>query len=85
MAIERNWTMNNSDINVVGEQLNFDWNDVCEQKQALGIYGEDGSGYAVVMRGDQSDYREYPNIVAIFDKIFNDHPDMREIYILDNF
>ena len=84
MAIALQWTMDNSDINVVGEELGFEWNAVCASVQDCGIYGQDGAGGIYIDRSDIEEF-ECSMIRAIFTKIFNDHPGMEDIHVIDNF
>lgn len=84
MAIERKWTMDNSDINEVGESLGFEWNAVCDEVANEELHGSDGSGYCTVTRRGYKGMNSQV-LVAIFDKIFNEHPDMQDIIVLDNF
>lgn len=82
MAIEQLWVMDNSDINVVGVQLGYDWNAVCNEVQREGLYGEDGDGSTSVARDDVDDFTS-PMIKAIFEHIFATHPTMDEIKIVN--
>ena len=41
MAIQKRWTMLNSDICEVGEKLGFEWNAVVEEIQNQGFYAEE--------------------------------------------
>jgi len=78
--LEVRYCMNNSDINVVGGMLGYNWNDVCNYVQQTEIYGQDGCGYTLVERGDTFDHEQ---IDAIFEKIFSDNPEVDQIYILN--
>lgn len=80
--IEPSYSIDNSDINVVGELLGFDWNTVCDACQEEGLYGEDGSGYCSVSR---STTFENEMITAIFEKIFTDNPNIDSLRIIDDF
>jgi hypothetical protein len=80
--IEPSYSIDNSDINVVGELLGFDWNSVCDACQEEGIYGQDGSGSYNVSRGERF---ENDMITAIFEKIFEDNPNAKTIRIIDDF
>lgn len=78
--LEVQYCMNNSEINVVGEMLGYDWNDVCDYIAERGVYGEDGSGYTIVRRGYIFNHE---HIDAIFEKIFSDNPEVNKIFILN--
>lgn len=80
--IEPSYCINNSDINVVGEMLGFAWNDVCDACQEEGIQGQDGSGSYNVSRGERF---ENDMITEIFEKIFEDNPNINCIRIIDDF
>jgi hypothetical protein len=80
--IEPSYTINNSDINVVGELLGFDWNVVCDACQEEELYGQDGSGSCKATRGERF---ENDMITAIFEKIFEDNPNAERITIIDDF
>lgn len=80
--IEPSYTMINSDINVVGELVGFDWNAVCDACQEEELYGQDGAGYCLVRR-NTTFHNEM--ISAIFTKIFVDNPNIENIRIIDDF
>lgn len=78
--LEVRYCMNNSDINVVGEMLGYDWNDVCDYIGELELYGEGCDGSYEVSRGTKFNHEE---IDAIFEKIFNDNPEANKICIIN--
>jgi len=80
--IEPSYSIDNSDINVVGELLGFDWNAVCDACQEEQLYGQDGAGYCSVRRNTTF---ENEMITAIFEKIFADNPSVDSIRIIDDF
>ena len=80
--IKPSYTMSNSDINVVGEMLGFDWNEICDSVQGEGLYGQDGSGYVIVKHNTRF---EDEKIKIIFNKIFSDNPEIKNITIPDDF
>lgn len=43
--VEKKFICESSDLNVIGVELGFQWNDVCDWVRKNEIYGEDGSGY----------------------------------------
>lgn len=84
MAIELQWTMQSSDINAVGQQLGYDWNKVCDEVSKCELYGTDGSGFTIVERDEHTSLSS-EILVAIFAKIFADHPDAESMCILNDF
>lgn len=82
MAIEQRWSMDNADINRVGEQLGYDWNAVCDAVQRADLYGQDGDGSIDVSREDLDDWEE-GMLKTIFLHIFESHPGMDEITIIN--
>jgi hypothetical protein len=75
------WTMENSGINVVGEHLGYDWNQVCDEISKAGFYAEDGDGAFAVYRSSKNDYSSNQIINHIMTELFAAHPDVREIQI----
>lgn len=80
--IEQRYCIKTGDINVVGEMLGYDWNDVCDMCSVDSLYGQDGSGFCTVERG-HIDF-ESEGLVKIFEKLFADNPDCKQIYILND-
>lgn len=80
--IEPKYVINNSDINVVGEMLGYDWNDVCDMTSEERLYGQDGSGGVSVSRTCKFDNED---LNKIFEKIFADNPEVESIMIVDDF
>lgn len=75
------WTMENSDINVVGVHLGYDWNNVCDEISKAGFYAEDGDGAISVYRDRNNDYSSNAVINHIMTELFAAYPDVREIQI----
>lgn len=44
IVVKKEFVCNHSDLNVIGVELGFQWNDVCRWVQEKRIYGEDGEG-----------------------------------------
>lgn len=82
MAIEQRWSMENADINRVGEKLGYDWNAVCDEVRRADLYGQDGDGSIDVSRDEIDDF-DSPVLKAIFAHIFASHPEMTEITIIN--
>jgi hypothetical protein len=45
IVVKKEFTCGNSDLNVIGVELGFQWNQVCDWIRKNGIHGEDGCGY----------------------------------------
>ena len=75
------YTMNNSDINVVGMHLGYDWNDVCDEISKARYYAEDGDGAFNVYRGET--YSENEIINKIMTAIFDNYPNVDCIQIVN--
>lgn len=45
IVVKKEFTCGNSDLNVIGVELGFQWNQVCDWIRKNGIHGEDGAGY----------------------------------------
>lgn len=82
--IEQRWTMQNSDINQVGTELGYDWNQICDEVSKDSLHGQDGSGFCEVARGDEKEFSS-PILKAIFTEIFRRHPSMNSITVMDDF
>lgn len=77
--VEPRYCIENSDLNVVGEMLGMDWNDVCDLISDAGLYGQDGAGYVVI----DPYYKYGTDIDKIIEKIFADNPGVTDIYVMD--
>lgn len=78
--LEQRYFMENSDINVVGEMLGYDWNEICDVIAKAEFYAHDGDGTFTVER----DYLPENEVLnAIFTKIFADNPECNDITISD--
>lgn len=77
------YVMNNSDLNVVGEQMGYDWNEICDEISNNGLQGSDGDGAVTVYKNRQYNKGEILN--SIINKLFEMNPDVQEIYIIDDF
>ncbi len=84
MAIKLQWTMQNSDMNVVGETLGYDWNAVCDEARRLELYGQDGEGSFSISTPLTTIFKDSKMMLEIFTKIFNDHPGMKTIEVVNN-
>lgn len=78
------YSMDNSDINVVGEHLGYDWNEVCDEISKSGFYGQDGSGSFTIFRNKKDEYCSESSIInEIFVEIFKHNPTVNEIAVID--
>lgn len=84
-VLQQVWYMNNSDINVVGEHLGYDWNEVCDHVSDAGFYAQDGDGSFSVSRSSKNDYSENEVINKIMTAIFDNYPQVSKIVINNNF
>lgn len=80
--LQRNWKMKNSDICVVGKELGFEWNTVCEAIRDEEFYGQDGAGSTYVERADLEDWSE-GIIKTILTHIFATNPGVDEIEVMN--
>lgn len=80
-VLKQTWTMENSDINVVGVHLGYDWNQVCDEISKAGFYAEDGDGAFSVYRDSENDYSSNKVINHIMVELFAAYPNVREIQI----
>ena len=80
-------TINNSDLNLVGESLDYDWNTICDEIGKHGLHGEDGCGYVSVRKYTLDVLKKYYGdmLADILYKIFEMNPEMNELYINDDF
>lgn len=78
------YTMKNSDINVVGEYLGYEWNKVCDEISKAGFYAEDGEGAFEIRRNHKNQYSNESQIInKIFVEIFNQNPKVHNITIIN--
>lgn len=79
------FTIVNSDLCHVGESLGYGWNNVCDLLQKCGLNGQDGSGFFTISKGT-AESNEYPKeVCGIFNKIFEDNPECKTLYVMDDF
>ncbi len=84
-VLEQIWYMNNSDINVVGEHLGYDWKTVCDAIRDARYYAEDMNGTFTISRSDNKDYSSNEIINKIMIAIFENYPKVNEININNDF
>lgn len=77
------YNMGNSDINVVGQYLGYDWNDVCDHVREAEFYAQDGAGAFTVTRESNNDYSENEVINKIFTEIFKNYPHVNKIQVVN--
>lgn len=80
-VLEQVWHMGTSDINVIGEHLGYEWNDVCDAVSDSRFYAEDGAGSFTVSRAKKNDYSDNEMINKIFIAIFENYPQVNQITI----
>lgn len=73
----------NSDLCAVGESMGYDWNTICDWLQEADLQGSDGSGFFIISQKPVKSYRSEVN--NIFNKIFEDNPECKELYVMDDF
>lgn len=73
--------MDNSGLNVVGEHLGYDWNQVCDAVGQAEYYAEDGDGSFTVQRSKKNDYSSNAIINAIMVAIFEQYPHVNKVRI----
>ena len=81
-VLEQVWSMNSSDVNVVGEHLGYGWNAVCDAIRDAEFYAMDGDGSFTVERGELPSNEMINHIMTA---IFENHPGVDEIRISNNF
>lgn len=74
--------MVSGDVNVVGEELGFDWNAVCDAVSDAELYGQDGDGYTTVYRRDPTKWKA-GMIKTIFEHVFATHPGVDVIRVMN--
>lgn len=82
------YTMNNSDINVVGDKLGYDWNEICDEIDKYGCSGQDGDGFIEIFKmTDKNRFHErYGEILGtILFTIFEMNPLVDSIYVMNDF
>lgn len=77
------YSMDNSDINVVGEYLGYDWNEICDEISSEGFYGQDGTGCFYISRSSKNEYADSKILNEIFVEIFKHNPTVNEITVID--
>ena len=75
------WTMQSSDMCVVGGELGIEWNTVCKAIRDEDFYGQEDGG-VLVERDDIADWED-GIIKTIFEHIFATHPHVDEISVMN--
>lgn len=82
--VKKKYSMFNSDFNVLGEEMGYEWNLICKEIKNYELYGMDGIGYLYLDRDELDFYIETYGIMGkIISKIFEMNPEANEIYILN--
>lgn len=79
------FTIVNSDLCKVGELLGYDWNNMCDLLQKHHLNGKDGSGYFSISKGTAENNEYSEEICNVFNKIFEDNPECKTLYVMDDF
>lgn len=85
--VKLRYTINNSDLNVVGEQLGYDWNTICDEIDKHELHGQDGDGLVSISKDTIDVLKEYYGdmLSHILFSIFEKNPNMTKLFIIDNF
>lgn len=79
--LEQWFVMASGDVNVVGEELGFDWNAVCDAVSDAELYGQDGDSYTTVYRRDPQRWAE-GMLKTIFEHVFAAYPHVDAIRVM---
>ena len=83
-VLECVYSMDNAGMNVVGEHLGYDWNQICDEVREAGFYAEDGDGAFSVYRDAKNEYCSSSKILnEIFVAIFAHYPKVDKIQIVN--
>lgn len=85
-VVKKSFTCNNSDLNVIGVELGYGWNQVCDWIREYQIYGQDGCGYYYLSFEDFDEgYFESPDIPGIHKILYEllKQSDFEDILITD--
>lgn len=77
------YSIHNSDINIVGEYLGYDWNQICEEIQEEGFYAEDGDGAFTISFSPKNDYAKSKVLNDILIAIFEHYPHVKKLQIVN--
>ena len=84
-VLEQKWVMYNSDLNVVGEYLGYEWNQVREGIGDAEFYAKDGDGLFSVRKNKDSIYSKSEIANEIIKSIFDEYTEVDVIYIVNDF
>jgi len=56
--------IDNSDLNIKGESLGYDWNTICDWIRENELYGQDGEGYTTISRDGKYFPKEFQHIIT---------------------
>ena len=81
-ALQQKFVLETGGINVVGEELGFDWNAVCDAIADEELYGMDGDSSITVRRRDLQTWTD-GMLKTIFEHIFASHPHVDAIVVMN--
>lgn len=82
--ISQPYLITDEDINVIGEKLGYEWNDVCDAVRDANFYAQDGSGYFIIRRSHKNYYTSVEMINKIISAIFESDKNINELYIVSS-
>lgn len=74
--------LDSGDVNIVGEELGFNWNAVTDAISEAELYGEDGDGYVAVYRRDPKSWKEGV-LKTIFEHLFTQYPNVDAFRVMN--
>lgn len=80
--LQPKYVLETGQVNVVGEELGFDWNAVCDAIAKEEFYGQDGDGSTIVYRRDPKGWKN-GILKTIFEHLFATHPHVDAIIVMN--
>ena len=80
--LQPKFVLETGEVNVVGEELGFDWNVVCDAIAEEEFYGQDGDGSITVQRREIKGWQD-GMLKTIFEHLFATHPHVDAIIVMN--
>lgn len=82
-VLECIYSMGNAGLNVVGEDLGYSWNLVCDEISTESFYAEDGDGAFTVRYQEDGQYTKSEILNEIVQAIFKHYPHVKSFQLVN--
>lgn len=82
-VVKQVYSLENSGLNVIGEYLGYEWNQISEEVSKVGFYAEDGDGAFTVHLQKNGKYSGSEILDEIIQAIFANYPEATVLQIVN--